>query len=140
AAPPAVSPEAALAAAVAALPDLKPSFLALPRLPDGPYQIYGQTPGALFSHPTCSSVSIDAATGAAKQVKDFRKLRGFDKFLALLTPLHFGNFGGWPIRVIYCLGGLAPAVLSVSGVAIWIVRKRNQKRNGTPQSRLPIGV
>lgn len=42
-----------------------------------------------------------------------------DKMLGALYAAHFGNFGGWPVKVLWVLLGLAPSVLFVTGVIMW---------------------
>lgn len=42
-----------------------------------------------------------------------------DKFLGFLYGAHFGNFGGWPVKLLWVILGLAPAVLFVTGVLMW---------------------
>lgn len=44
-----------------------------------------------------------------------------ERFLRWFTRLHFGNFGpwDWPLKVIWVIVGLAPAVLFVTGVLMW---------------------
>ncbi|SDU30219.1 Uncharacterized iron-regulated membrane protein [Verrucomicrobium sp. GAS474] len=114
----------AIAAARTALPDLEPEYLFLSPRPGGPVSVYGGVPHAWFSHPFCSGVTVDAKTLQPLKVRDFRTLKGGEKILSYVTPLHFGNFGGWPIKVVYVLGGLTPGVLSASGCAIWWMRRK----------------
>lgn len=45
-----------------------------------------------------------------------------------LTPLHFGWFGGWPVKVAYFLLGLGLTAVTASGVAIWLARRRDKGR------------
>lgn len=40
--------------------------------------------------------------------------------------LHFGNFGGLPIKLVYVLLGLAMTVISGSGVSIWLAKRRQK--------------
>lgn len=40
--------------------------------------------------------------------------------------LHFGHFGGLPVMVLYGIFGLALAVVSVSGINIWLARRRKR--------------
>ncbi|MFT4251652.1 MAG: PepSY-associated TM helix domain-containing protein [Caulobacter sp.] len=47
---------------------------------------------------------------------------------ASLTPLHFGWFGGWPVKVAYFLLGLGLTAVTASGVAIWLARRRDKGR------------
>lgn len=47
--------------------------------------------------------------------------------------LHFGNYGGLPVKIAYCLFGLALTVVSASGVYIWLGKRR---RRGLHDPRL----
>lgn len=38
--------------------------------------------------------------------------------------LHFGHFGGWWTKVIYLLLGLALTIISVSGINIWLAKRK----------------
>jgi uncharacterized iron-regulated membrane protein len=50
------------------------------------------------------------------------------RVLGVMTPLHFGWFGGWPIKVVYFLLGLGLTSVTSSGVAIWLARRRDKGR------------
>lgn len=43
-----------------------------------------------------------------------------------LYVLHFGTFGGWPIKIAYVLLGMGLTVVTASGVAIWLARRRDK--------------
>ncbi|WHI49851.1 PepSY-associated TM helix domain-containing protein [Microbulbifer sp. MLAF003] len=47
--------------------------------------------------------------------------------------LHFGHFSGFPVKIAYFLLGIGMCVLVVSGINIWLVRKRQR---GAPAVRL----
>ena len=47
--------------------------------------------------------------------------------------LHFGNYGGLPVKFAYCLFGLALTVVSATGVHIWLGKRR---RRGQHEPRL----
>ncbi|WP_052134491.1 PepSY-associated TM helix domain-containing protein [Sphingomonas sp. 37zxx] len=47
--------------------------------------------------------------------------------------LHFGNYGGLPVKIAYCLFGLALTVVSASGVYIWLGKRA---RRGLHEPRL----
>ncbi|GAB2883303.1 PepSY-associated TM helix domain-containing protein [Microbulbifer echini] len=47
--------------------------------------------------------------------------------------LHFGHFSGFPVKIAYFLLGIGMCVLVVSGINIWLVRKRQR---GQPAKRL----
>lgn len=42
-----------------------------------------------------------------------------DIFLRWFYYLHFGNFGGWPVKALWTLLGLAPVFLFVTGSIMW---------------------
>ncbi|MDQ8193479.1 PepSY-associated TM helix domain-containing protein [Coraliomargarita sp. SDUM461004] len=46
--------------------------------------------------------------------------------VAISAPIHFGNFGGWPIKILYVLLGLSSGLLSCSGALLY-ARKRFRK-------------
>jgi uncharacterized iron-regulated membrane protein len=53
-----------------------------------------------------------------------------DEFLRWLTRLHFGRFGGWPIKALWTVLGLIPLVLFITGTVMWwnrVLRPRIQK-------------
>lgn len=50
------------------------------------------------------------------------------QILGALQPLHFGWFGGVPIRLAYGILGLALTVIAYNGVTIWLVRRRDKGR------------
>jgi uncharacterized iron-regulated membrane protein len=51
------------------------------------------------------------------------------QILGVLQPLHFGWFGGIPIKIIYGLLGLALTVVTQTGVTIWLARRRDKGRS-----------
>ncbi|MGH8167517.1 MAG: PepSY-associated TM helix domain-containing protein, partial [Woeseiaceae bacterium] len=40
--------------------------------------------------------------------------------------LHFGHFGGLPVKVVYGLLGLALTVVSVTGINVWLARRKTR--------------
>jgi uncharacterized iron-regulated membrane protein len=49
-----------------------------------------------------------------------------EKLLLMAAPLHFGNYGGIFLKILYCFLGIMPAILSITGFLIW--RKRSRVR------------
>ncbi len=52
--------------------------------------------------------------------------------LGAIQPLHFGWFGGLPVKILYGLLGLALTIVTHSGVTIWLARRRDK---GQPAER-----
>lgn len=50
------------------------------------------------------------------------------QILGALSPLHFGWFGGIPVKIAYGILGLALTVVTHTGVAIWLARRRDKGR------------
>lgn len=50
------------------------------------------------------------------------------QILGAIQPLHFGWFGGLPVKIVYGLLGLALTVVTHSGVVIWLARRRDKGR------------
>ena len=56
-----------------------------------------------------------------------------DEVLRWLTRLHFGRFGGWPIKALWTVLGLIPVVLFITGVVMWwnrVLRPALQRERG----------
>jgi len=51
------------------------------------------------------------------------KPRVGDSILRSAYALHFGNFAGTKVKVAWVILGLAPALLFVTGLLMWITRK-----------------
>jgi uncharacterized iron-regulated membrane protein len=60
------------------------------------------------------------------------------RVLSTMTPLHFGWFGGWPVKVAYLLLGLGLTAVTSSGVAIWLARRRDKGRPAPRWERIWI--
>jgi len=52
---------------------------------------------------------------------------------AAAASLHFGTFGGLPVKLAYGILGLALSTISAGGISIWLIRRRDQ---GRPLPRL----
>jgi uncharacterized iron-regulated membrane protein len=124
---PALSVDALIAAARRALPDLRTDrvYLNFPPRWDG-ISVQGQLP----SRNPCrgdfgGEVLFDPQTGVVKKITDIRQQPLWTQIEDTFGPLHFGTFGGLPIKILWCLGGFAPGVLAVSGFLIWRARRRH---------------
>jgi hypothetical protein len=59
---------------------------------------------------------------------------------AAAASLHFGSFGGLPVRLAYGALGLALCVVSASGISTWAARRRDQGRPAPRAERLWRGT
>lgn len=85
---------------------------------------YGQVPGGFLRGPYGSTVSYDAKTHAFTAAYDVREAGLWARVADTFTPLHYGTFGGLPVKILWTIGGLTPGVLAVSGFFLWRLRRR----------------
>jgi uncharacterized iron-regulated membrane protein len=71
------------------------------------------------------TTSFDAA-GRVLKDQHPHDLAAGTRILGGIGQLHFGWYGGLPVRVIYGLLGLALCVVTSSGVTIWLARRRDR--------------
>jgi len=79
-------------------------------------------------------VLVDAATGKVTEARD---MPWYMTALLVSQPLHFGNYGGLPFKVIWALLDVVTIIVLASGLYLWIVRRR-QDRPATAQAKLMI--
>ncbi len=117
------SAERALAAARAAAPDQRLSFMAFPGngfASPRHFVAYmqGTTP---WTAKLLTPMLID---GQAGEVLARRELPWYTTALLLSQPLHFGDYGGWPLKVLWALLDVLCIVVLVSGLYLWVKRRR----------------
>lgn len=62
------------------------------------------------------------------------------QILGALQPLHFGWFGGFPVKIAYGLLGLAMTVVTATGITIWLARRRTAGRPAPRWEKVWSGV
>ncbi len=120
-----VSPQQALDAAAAAAPAMELSSIAMPgNLFAGPhhYTIFfrGKTP---LTARILKPVLIDAETGAFTATRD---LPWYAQALFVSQPLHFGDYGGLPLKIVWALLDLVTIIILGSGLYLWLARRESQ--------------
>ena len=117
------SVQAAVSSARSALPNMKPAFVAFPGsffTSKSHYAVFlrGDTP---LTARLLKPVLIDATTGA---FTDSRDLPWYVSTLLLSQPLHFGDYGGMPLKIIWAVLDLITIVVLASGLYLWLARRR----------------
>jgi uncharacterized iron-regulated membrane protein len=107
-----------LHAAETAVPELAVRFIAFPGTPfAGPhhYMVFmrGQSP---VTARLLTPLLIDAETA---QIRDSRSLPWYLTALLLSQPLHFGDYGGMPLKLVWALLDVFTIVVLVSGIYLW---------------------
>lgn len=84
-------------------------------------QFSGRYKGDPFYYGTLySSFTVNGESGAEEKKVVLRDEPLSKRLLSFSGPLHFGNWGGLPVKILYCLFGLTPALLSLTGFFIWM--------------------
>ena len=71
-------------------------------------------------------ILVNANTG---RMTETREMPWYVKTLFVSQPLHFGDYGGLPLKVIWALLNIATIVVLLSGLYLWL-KKRNGSRAG----------
>lgn len=110
-------------AALAAVPGRELSFMAYPGNAYGsPHHfvvwLRGDTPLTSQLH---TPVLVDGVTG---QVAKVSEMPWYLTALELSRPLHFGDYAGMPLKILWALLDLATIVVLGSGLYLWVARRR----------------
>jgi len=120
-----LSPERALDAAIAAAPNMTLSSVAVPGNPfAGPhhYAVFFRGRNPLTAR-ILKPVLVDAVTGT---VTDTRDLPWYAQALFVSQPLHFGDYGGLPLKILWGLLDLVAIFVLCSGLYLWATRRESQ--------------
>jgi len=67
-----------------------------------------------------------------KEISPVRNSSYVDKVRSLIYHLHFGDFGGKPLRVIFFVLGIMGCLIIISGILIWLVAR---DKNSVPKRK-----
>lgn len=121
-----VSIDAVVASARAAAPGMTPLFVAMPGsvlTSPAHFGVFMRGDAPLTEH-LLKPVLVEAATG---QVAGVRELPWYMKGLFLAQPLHFGDYGGLPLKVIWALLDALTIWVLASGLYLWLGRRPGRR-------------
>ncbi|MET0587661.1 MAG: PepSY-associated TM helix domain-containing protein [Novosphingobium sp.] len=116
--------DTAMAAAKAAQPGLSPQFIGFPGgawSSAHHYAIFFQGDTPLTSH-VLTPALVDAETG---KLTDMRSMPPLNQALMLSKPLHFGDYGGLPLKLLWALLDIATIWVLVTGLYLWLGKRAN---------------
>ncbi|RZA26367.1 MAG: hypothetical protein EOP10_03900 [Proteobacteria bacterium] len=121
-----ISVDAALAAAIREAPDKEVAFITFPATEFSTigHYIFVLNGKEGFDKYLSEIVLIDARDGSRATT---RRLPWYLKAVLLSEPLHFGNYGGLTLKILWVGFSLLTLVLTLSGPALWYMRKRKGK-------------
>jgi uncharacterized iron-regulated membrane protein len=130
-APPVRTPvplDTVIQSAQAAEPGMQPVNVAFPGNDfAGPhhYTVFLNGSSALTSK-LVNTVLVDAETG---EVTDSRPMPWYIKMLLVSQPLHFGDYGGLPMKILWALLDVVTIIVLISGLYLWFAKGTRQKRS-----------
>lgn len=118
-----VSLERAVAAARAAEPEMELGFIAFPGNSfAGPYHfsafMRGKTP---LTSKIRTPLLIDTRS---YEVVEKRELPLYVKAFLISQPLHFGDYGGLPLKILWAILDILAIIVLVSGIVLWYKGRR----------------
>jgi len=107
------------------------TYFTFPFEPELHVTFYGEVPS---SNPLASEygsmITYDRQTGEKMLAYDIRSASNINVVVDTFRKLHFGYFAGLPSKVIWCLLGLTPLFLSLTGLYFYLFRTRRRSING----------
>lgn len=128
----AIGPAAAIAAAQAVNPAGRIGRISLPADPKTPYEIRMRQPGEVRQGDGSTRITVDAYTGQLLRVRDPLQAPAGDTFLNWQFPLHTGEAFGLAGRIVITVAGVAPLAFMVTGLVLWLGRRRKSVRQVQP--------
>ncbi len=110
-----------VAAAKKAYPELDPRVVYFPFNVKAGFEVHGRN-NNIFIRDRANKVYVDPVDGSILKVQKASDISLVAFINELADPLHFGYFGGLPVKIIWFVFGLMLTALSVSGV--WLTWKR----------------
>ncbi|QOG19534.1 MULTISPECIES: PepSY-associated TM helix domain-containing protein [Bradyrhizobium] len=131
------SPQAAYDTVKAAFPDMTTTSVVYPGAPFGsPFHYVVWTKGREpLTSRLFSPVLVDARSGALVAAVT---MPWYLRALELSRPLHFGDYGGMPLKIIWVLLDLTTIVVLGSGVYLWFVRSRASRAQEGSAAAMPL--
>lgn len=116
--------DAAVQVAIKAEPNMKPAFVAFPGTifsSKSHYAVFmkGNTP---LTAKLLKPALIDAETGI---LTDSRDLPWYVATLLISQPLHFGDYGGMPLKIIWAILDIITIVVLITGLYLWLRRRQS---------------
>ncbi|MEJ2884771.1 PepSY-associated TM helix domain-containing protein [Pedobacter sp. GR22-6] len=110
-------------------PDLKPGYMRASEDGTATIEVHGSIDGQVYEK------NINALVLAKTSYKplfkcDVRTMTFAQRFYSVQEALHFGDYGGLGLKIVYTILGLTSAFLSISGFVVYLYRtdKKQQRR------------
>jgi len=105
--------------ALAAVPGHWPTLIGLPHHEGENLAVVYLLPQESHDRLKTTYVYLNPFTAEILDIRRPENSRPGDRILSWLARLHFGDFGGWPVKTVWAVLGLTPALLFVTGFLMW---------------------
>lgn len=135
---PSITIKQAIAIADSVFPNAKLRWLTIPDGNEGVFAIEKRQVDEINQNRPRSKVWIDQYTGKVLAVEDPEQFTAGESFFNLMWLLHNGEVFGLLGRIIWCIVGLIPLVLYVTGIIRWLQKRKAKKSRKIKQSKITI--
>lgn len=105
------------------------TYLAIPNEPKMDITFFGEvdTPNPLISQ-YASMVTYHHKTGDLVMASDIRDAGFLRKFDDSTRKLHFGYFAGIWSKIVWCIIGMSPVILMITGLIMYLIRRQPKRK------------
>ena len=113
-------------------PELIPGYIRASEDGTATIEVHGSVAGQVYEK-NINTLVLAKDTYAPVFKYDLRNASFRDQFYSVQEALHFGDFGGIALKIIYAILGLTSAFLSISGFVVYLCRTdKKAKRQISP--------
>jgi uncharacterized iron-regulated membrane protein len=113
-------------------PDLIPGYIRASEDGTSTIEVHGSIAGQVYEK-NINTLVLSKTSYQPVFKCDLRAMSFRDKFYSVQEALHFGDYGGLWLKIIYTILGLTSAFLSISGFIVYLYRtNKKQQRKMTP--------
>jgi hypothetical protein len=117
----------------ARFPDFTGSVIYFAASKKGKTAIYGSRSTNSFIHSKkFSDVVFLDSTGNIAKTAFVQDIKAADKYDIINAQLHYGQYGGLAVKIIYGIFGISGGILWVSGFILWWQRKKRRGNGNYP--------
>lgn len=87
-----------------------------------------------------NAITYDGVTGKPTFIADFMETGAGSRIYGASFILHYALFGGFLMKVLYMLLGTSMALMTTTGLMMWMEKRTNRNRSYYKLSSLNIGV
>jgi uncharacterized iron-regulated membrane protein len=110
-------------------PDFDPWVIYFAKSKKGKTAVYGSQSSNSFIHSKkfADAIFLDS-TGNVARTAFVNEIDASSRYDIINSQVHYGQYGGWVIKIIYSLFGLTGGLLSITGFLLWYKRKVQGKK------------